>query len=131
MWNMFKEKNKDTRMTPLASFLFLYSSLWWCRSGVFIVNFEQVNAGWGYFWSLRLAFRQFLPLFLRNSSHNFFKNSSHHFIKDSSHNLFLDSYHHFKNNSHHFIKDSSHDLFLSVPTTFSRQFPWLSLRQFS
>ena len=31
---MFKVNNKDTRTTP------------WCRSGIFIVNFEQVITGW-------------------------------------------------------------------------------------
>ena len=31
---MFKFNNKDTRTTP------------WSRSGVFIVKFEQVIAGW-------------------------------------------------------------------------------------
>ena len=35
---MFKVKNKDTRTTPLA---YITSC-----SNVFIVNFEQVNAGW-------------------------------------------------------------------------------------
>ena len=31
---MFKVNNKDTRTTP------------WHRSGVSIINFEQVNTGW-------------------------------------------------------------------------------------
>ena len=31
---MFKVNNKDTRTAP------------WCRSGIFIVNFEQVITGW-------------------------------------------------------------------------------------
>ena len=42
--------NKDTRTTPFASFWFLYCSLWTyftpCSS-ISIVNFQQVNAGWG------------------------------------------------------------------------------------
>ena len=35
---MFKVDNKDTRMTPMAC------------SSAFIVNFEQVNAGWAVFY---------------------------------------------------------------------------------
>ena len=47
---MFNVNNKDTRTMPLASFWYLYCSLWtyfYPCSTVSIVNFEQVNAGWG------------------------------------------------------------------------------------
>ena len=46
---MFKVCNKDTWTTPMASFWCLYCSLWTyfaLCSSVFIVNFEEVNAGW-------------------------------------------------------------------------------------
>ena len=45
---MFKVNNKDTRTTPIVSFWYLYCQLWTYFtpfSGVSIVNFEQVNAG--------------------------------------------------------------------------------------
>ena len=38
MWNMFKVNNNDTRTTPCARVSFL-----WCRSGIFIVNFEYIS----------------------------------------------------------------------------------------
>ena len=45
---MFKVNNKDTRMTPVASLSqILYETYIKLCSSVFIVNFEQVNAGWG------------------------------------------------------------------------------------
>ena len=42
---MFRFNNKDTRRTPLASFLCFYCQLLtnWRRSGVFIVNFEHIT----------------------------------------------------------------------------------------
>ena len=49
---MFKVNNKDTKTTPMASFWCLYRLLWTyftSYSSVSIVNFEQVNAGWGVF----------------------------------------------------------------------------------
>ena len=42
---MFKVNNKDTRTTP------------WCRSGIFIVNFEQVITGWE--CTLKIQFNPF------------------------------------------------------------------------
>ena len=44
-----KVNNNDTRTTPMASFVCLYCKLWTYFtffSGVFIVNFEQLVAGW-------------------------------------------------------------------------------------
>ena len=35
---MFQVNNKDTITTPMVSF--------WCRSGVFIINFEKANTEW-------------------------------------------------------------------------------------
>ena len=47
---MFKVNNKDTRTTPMASLvslLLLWTYFTPCSSvSVFVVNFEQVNAGW-------------------------------------------------------------------------------------
>ena len=46
---MFRVNNKNTRTTPLASFWYLYCSLWTyftVCSSVSIADFEQVNAGW-------------------------------------------------------------------------------------
>ena len=47
---MFKVNNKETRTTSLTSFCCLYCKPWTdftsnC-SGVFIVNFKQINTGW-------------------------------------------------------------------------------------
>ena len=38
--NMLKVNNKDTRTTPLS--LLLTLNIFWCRSGVFIANFEHI-----------------------------------------------------------------------------------------
>ena len=48
--NIFKVNNKHTRTTPFGSFWFLYCQLktyFTPCSSVSIVNFDQVNAGWG------------------------------------------------------------------------------------
>ena len=49
VWGVFGAGNEDTRTTPLASRWYFYCRLWaWLApcSGVFVVEFEQVNAGW-------------------------------------------------------------------------------------
>ena len=49
VWNPFKVNNKNTRTTAVTSFWCCYCQLWTdfthC-SGVSIVDFEQINAGW-------------------------------------------------------------------------------------
>ena len=47
---MFKVNNKDTRKMPMALQKCLYCQLWTYFIpflSVSIINFEQVNAGWG------------------------------------------------------------------------------------
>ena len=44
---MFKVSNKDIRTTPPVSLL-LTLNIFHTFSSVFIVDFEQVNAGWDY-----------------------------------------------------------------------------------
>ena len=49
VWKLFKVNNKDTRTTSMTSFWCLYRQLWkdfTYSSGVSIVDFEQVKAGW-------------------------------------------------------------------------------------
>ena len=43
---MFKINNKDTRATPGVSIVNFEHISYFKPSGVFIVNFEQENAGW-------------------------------------------------------------------------------------
>ena len=52
MWNLFKVKNKDSRttsMTFVLEYLLLTLKGFTHCSGVSIVYFEEVNAGWGLF----------------------------------------------------------------------------------
>ena len=80
MWNIFIANNRDTRPMPMTSFWCLYCELWTyftTSSSVFIVKFEQVNAGWEGspipIWPLGIGVRIFwIPTFLVQScSHNF------------------------------------------------------------
>ena len=69
VWNLFKVNNKDNSMTSMAWFWCLYCQLWigfTNVSCVFIVDFEQVNAG---LFTVNLkSMRSNIILFFRNSS---------------------------------------------------------------
>ena len=57
VWNQFKENNKDVRATSneaaLVSLLLIWTYFTHC-SGVSIVDFEQVSAGWEYIYGVYL-----------------------------------------------------------------------------
>ena len=69
VWNLFKVNNKDNSLTSMAWFWCLYCQLWigfTNVSCVFIVDFEQVNAG---LFTVNLkSMRSNIILFFRNSS---------------------------------------------------------------
>ena len=62
MWNLFKVNNKDTDVV-VVSWLFILNKFRTC-SDVYIVDLEQVSAGWAQFliWQLNVKFPRGKPL---------------------------------------------------------------------